>query len=217
MNLRTPGATKVVGALSLLVLAALGWTFVLGPETARLSEVRTDIQSTRDQNDTLRLQLAALRKQQEQLGETRRTARALAEKFPPTADQPGLFEAVTAAAVDAGIGANGVTTLAPTPPVIGATDPASGVQLEQPTGGALLARQSVSVSVEGSYDQTRRLLENLEQMARAYLVTSVTLAGGGTPGSYTTTVVGDMFVMPPVTDPDDVVPEATGTDDEAGD
>jgi Tfp pilus assembly protein PilO len=217
MNLRTPGATKVVGGLSLLLIAALGWMFVLGPETARLSEVRTEIQSTRDQNDTLRLQLVALHKQQEQLGETRATARALAEKFPPTADQPGLFEAVTAAAVDAGIGAKGVTTLAPTPPVIGGADPATGVQLEEPAGGAPLARQSVSVSVEGSYDETRRLLENLEQMRRSYLISSVTLAGGGTAGSYTTTVVGDMFVMPPVEDPQDVAAGEAGSAEGQGD
>jgi Tfp pilus assembly protein PilO len=202
MNLRSPGATKIVGALALLVVVALGWMFVVGPETARLSEVREEIQNTRDQNDTLRLQLVALERQRQELGETRRTARALAVKFPTTADQPGLFEAVTAAAVDAGIGAKGVTTLAPTPPVIGGADPSTGVQLDAPAGGAQLARQSVSVSVQGSYEQTRRLLANLEQMERAYLVTSVTLGAGGETGTFTTTVVGDMFVMPPVPEPD---------------
>jgi hypothetical protein len=208
MNLKTPAATKVVGGLLLLLLAALGWMFVVGPETDRLSEVRLEIESTRDQNDTLRVQLAALERQREQLGETRETARALAAKFPPTADQPGLFEAVTAAAVDAGIGPKGVTTLAPTPPVIGGEDPAGGVQLEQPAGGALLARQTVSVAIVGSYDQTVRLLENLEQMQRAYLITSVTLGGDGTTGGYTTTIAGDMFVMPPVADPDEAVEAA---------
>lgn len=205
MKLNTPMGTKVVGGLVLLLLAGLGWMFVVGPETEKLSAVRLEIESTRDQNDVLRLQLVTLEKQREQLGSTRRTAAALADKFPPTADQPGLFEAVTAAAVDAGIGAKGVTTLAPTPPVIGGVDPATGVQLADPAG-AQLARQSVSVSVEGSYAQTERLLENLERMPRAYLINSVTLGGGATEGAYTTTVVGDMFVMPPVADPGDVAP-----------
>ena len=40
-------------------------------------------------------------------------------------------------------------------------------------------------------------------MPRAYLINSVTLAGGDT-GGYTTTVTGEMFVMPPVTDPGDL-------------
>jgi hypothetical protein len=221
MNLNTPGATKIVGGLFLLLLAAMGWMFVVGPETERLSDVRASIQSTRDQNDNLRLQLVALERQRQELGETRETARALAAKFPPTADQPGLFTAVTAAAVDAGIGPKGVTTLAPTPPVIGGTDPAAGVQLEQPAGGALLARQTVSVAIQGSYAQTVRLLENLEQMRRAYLITSVTLGGGGESGDYVTTVSGDMFVMPPAPDPDDVPapaaePDGDGTGDEPG-
>lgn len=205
MNLSTPGAVKIVGALALLVVGGLGWTFVVGPETTALSDVRLEIESTRDQNDVLALQLITLKKQAQELGETREDALALAERFPPTADQPGLFEAVTAAAVDAGIGAKGVTTLAPSPPVIGGTDPAAGVQVEGPAGGAQLARQTVSVSVQGSYEQTQRLLENLEQMSRAYLVTSVTLGGGGETGSFTTTVTGDMFVMPPVPAPDEAV------------
>lgn len=213
MNLQTPIATKIVGGLMLLLMAALGWMFVVGPETAKLSEARLEIESTRDQNDVLRLQMVALEKQRLQMNETRMTARALATKFPPTADQPGLFEEVTAAAVGAGIGAKGLTTLAPSPPVIGGADPTTGVQLEQPTTGAELARQSVSVSIEGSYDQTQRLLENLEQMPRAYLITSVTLGGGATKGAFTTTIVGDMFVMPPVADPGNVAGASTANED----
>ena len=40
MNLSTPGAVKIVGALSLLVVGGLGLTFVVGPETTTLSDVR---------------------------------------------------------------------------------------------------------------------------------------------------------------------------------
>ena len=206
MKLNTPTGTKVAGGLVLLLLAGLGWMFVVGPETDKLAAARQAITDARDQNDVLRLQLVTLKKQAEQLDATRETAQALASKFPPTADQPGLFKAVTAAAVDAGIGAQGVTTLAPTPPTIGGVDPTTGVQLATPTG-AQLARQTVSVSVEGTYDQTQRLLQNLEQIPRAYLVSSVTLGGGASEGAYTTTIVGDMFVMPPVADPGDVAVE----------
>lgn len=205
MELRTPRATKIIGAVALLLIAAVSWTFVIGPEVSRLSTVRTQTQDTRDQNDLLRVQLAKLVKQSKDLDEVRRTAEALAAKFPPTADQPGLFEEVTAAAVDAGIGSDGVTTLAPSPPVVdGAPD--AGVPAQPPTGGGQLARQAVSISVQGSYKETLRLLDNLEQMARAYLVTSVSLNGGAKEG-FTTTLTGDMFVMPPVTDPGDIEPD----------
>lgn len=204
MDLGTPTATKIVGAVSLVAVAALGWTLVVGPETSALSDRRDEIDSTRSQNLLLAADLAELERQREELGATRRTADSLAEKFPPTADQPGLFEEVTAAAVEAGIGAEGVTTLTPTPPTIGAAiDPAAPATpaAADDTGG-LLARQLVTVSVTGNYDQTQRLLENLEQMQRAYLVRTIALAGDPVTGAYTTTVSGEMFVMPPVEDPE---------------
>lgn len=202
MDLGTPTATKILGGVSLLVVAALGWTLVVGPETSALSDRREAVEATRDQNQQLAGELAALEQQREELGATRRTAEELAEKFPPTADQPGLFEEVTAAAVEAGIGPQGVTALVPTPPMVGAAaDPAAATPPAAETG-SMLARQTVTVSVTGTYDQTQRLLENLEHMHRAYLVRTVALSGDPETGTYTTTVDGDMFVMPPVVDPE---------------
>ena len=156
MNLRTPSATKILGALVLLLVAALGWVLVVGPETSALADARAQIQSTRDQNQVLATQLSALEAQRKELGPTRRAAARLAEKFPPTADQPGLFEAVTAAAVDAGIGADGVTTLAPSPPQVGGADAATGAVGAVPATGGNLASQTVTVSITGGYDQTER-------------------------------------------------------------
>jgi len=203
MDLNTPTASKVVGGLSLLAIGGLSWVLVLGPETSSLADTRLQIESARQQNAVLTQQLSTLQEQQGQLRESRHQARRLAKRFPPTADQPGLFKEVTDAAVSAGIGPKGVTTLAPTPPVIGSA--AGGVTADPPApGSGSLASQTVSVSVTGTYDQTQQLLENLEHMPRAYLVTSVALAGGGdgtTADTFTTTIAGEMFVMPPVADP----------------
>ncbi len=212
MDLATPGATKLVGSLALLVVAGLGWQLVVGPETDALAQAREEISTVRDQNAVLTTQLAVLEKQREGLAETRRDARRLAALFPPTADQPGMFEEVTTAAVDAGIGPQGVTTLTPTPPVLGtadgtapadaAADPASDPAAPAPVAAPqLLARQTVTVAVTGTYEETQLLLENLEHMPRAYLVTAVSLASGSEGGEFTTTITGDMFVMPPVADP----------------
>jgi Tfp pilus assembly protein PilO len=204
MDLNTPNASKVVGSLGLLAVAALGWTLVVGPETTSLSDTRAEVDAARQQNAALLVQLSDLEQQQDELKKTRKAAEELATKFPPTADQPGLFEQVTEAAVDAGIGPNGVTTLAPTPPVIGSES--GGVSADQPAAGSgTLASQDVSIAVTGSYDQTLRLLENLEHMPRAYLITSVALSGSGTDDAadLTTTIAGHMFVMPPTADPGD--------------
>jgi hypothetical protein len=197
MNLRTPSGTKIIGGLALALIAALGWLFVVSPQNTALGEVRAQIDNTRDQNQVLRLQLVALQAQEKKVTQTAETADALASKFPPTADQPGLFQAVTAAASDAGIGAKDVTALTPTPPVIGGATAGAGVQLPGESTGSDLARQTVTLSVNGTYDQTRQLLANLETMERAYLISSVTVSGGGTETTFTTTITGDMFVMPP--------------------
>ena len=211
MDLKTPTASKVVGGLSLLAIGGLSWVLVLGPETSTLADTRLQIESTRQQNQVLTQQLSSLKSQSEELGATRRTARRLAKRFPPTADQPGLFREVTDAAVDAGIGPNGVTTLAPSPPVIGGAD--GGVTADPPPpGSGQLASQTVSVSVTGTYEQTRQLLANLEHMPRAYLITSVTLGGGDT-DSYTTTIAGEMFVMPPIEAPAETVNLSATTDE----
>ena len=102
MNLNTPMATEVVGALALLVIAGAGWMFVLGPATAELGDVREQTQAARDQNDLLTLQLLKL---QAAGGRPRRDpgrGRGAGGEFPPTADQPGLFEQVNDAATGGG-------------------------------------------------------------------------------------------------------------------
>lgn len=199
MNLATPQATKLVGAFALLVIAAGGWLLALGPETTALSETRTAVVDAQDRNELLTQQLATLRTQEAELDQTRAAAAKLTAAFPATADQPGLFSQVTDAASAAGIGPKDVTALTPTPPTVGSTDPATGAEPTAPAPGTeLLARQSVSLTVEGSFGRTRQFLANLESMPRAYLISSVSVGVGTEPGLFTTTVTGDMFVMAPI-------------------
>lgn len=206
MNIRSPGATKLLGALALLAVAAIGWVLALGPQTSAITDVRTQTDDVSSQNDTLRQQLVLLQAQEVELPSTRAAARDLSERFPTTADQPGLFEAVADAVAGAGIAPDKLTALTPTPPVVGGVDPAAGVALptETPTTG--LATQIVTVSVEASYDGTYQLLGNLEQMPRAYLITSISVTAaadtetgpGGGSDAFSTTITGEMYVMPMV-------------------
>lgn len=209
MNLHTPAAAKALGAASLLLIAGVGWVFALGPQTSALSQVREETQAAGEQNRVLAQQLQTLQGQATHLEDTRKVAAALAARFPATADQPGLFAQVTSAASRAGIGPRNVTALSPTPPVFGSTDASGAVQ---PTSEAdqSLARQTVTVSVEGSAAATRRLLRNLEGIPRAFLINDVSVQAAET-GSYTATITGDMFVMPPPVfpQPDDTVDGAT--------
>jgi hypothetical protein len=202
MNVHTPGAAKVIGSLTLLGIVAVGWLFVVAPESDELSAVRVQIVDAGAQNQLLAQELFTLKRQADDLDGTRATAEALALKFPATADQPGVFEQVTAAASSAGIGAKDITALTPTPPAIGAVDPVTGVQ-PAGEGDESLARQMVTLTVEGDYIETQDLLANLEDIPRAFLINSVTLATGESATSFVTTITGDMFVMPPAPDPAD--------------
>ena len=198
---RTQGPARLVGGLVLALVAAGGWLGLLGPETSHLADVRAATVDTQDRNLLLAHQVADLREQERHLDEIRATARTLGRIFPPTADQPGLFEMVTQAAQAAGIGPGDVTALTPSPPTAGPTDTTGGVGVTPTSADQVLAHQTVSISVEGGYDETTRLLENLERMPRAYLVSSVTLAGGTASDTFTTTITGDMFVMAPAAPP----------------
>lgn len=202
MNLRSPAGTKILGALALILVAALGWLLVLGPAIGELDEVHTQTSDARAQRDVLNQQLTLLREQEQTLPQTRADSAALSVKFPATADQPGLFETVSAAVADAGIPAENLTALTPTPPVIGTGDESAGVALPAEEAQGNLATQTVTVSVESTYDEARQLLANLETMPRAYLVTSLTVTAGEGPGQFSTTIVGDMFVMPVAAVPD---------------
>ncbi|MDX6250144.1 MAG: hypothetical protein QOF10_3504 [Kribbellaceae bacterium] len=200
MSWSSAATTKILGAVALLVISAAGWLLVLSPQTGELADVRTQIESTRDQNDKLRLEFFKLDAQRKQLPTTRATARALAALFPPTADQPTLFKAVTAAAAQAGIPADDVTELTAAAPVAGSSG-ADKAQLPGESAGGDLAGQLVTISVQGSYDEIQRLVENLEDLSRAYLVSALTLGVGDPSGTYTATVAGLMFVMPAAPDP----------------
>ncbi len=200
MNLESTAATKLVGGASLLLVSAVGWLGLLGPSTSTLADMQEQTASASAQNQVLQSQLLLLQEQAVRLAATRRTAGALSARFPPTADQPGLFTAVTTAASDAGILPRNVKAVTPSPPTVASTG-TSGDGEEAPNGGSDgLARQTLTVTVEATYDATRELLARLEQMPRAFLVASVTVAAGTSPTTYSSTVTGDMFVMPPTGD-----------------
>jgi Tfp pilus assembly protein PilO len=201
MNLKSVAATKILGGVALLAITGAGWLVVLSPQTSELADVRTQIESTREQNETLRHQFAKLELQRKQLPATRLTARALATLFPPTADQPTLFKAVTAAATQAGIPADDVTELSAAAPIAGTAGGSDKAQLPGESTDTDLAGQTVTITVQGDYDEIQRLVENLEDLPRAYLVSSLTLGTGAQTGTYTATVTGQMFVMPAAPDP----------------
>lgn len=203
--MRTPAATTALGVTTLLLTAALGWLLLVGPATSTLGEVRAKGAAAAAQSSGLARQLRTLEDQRDGLDEVRREADRLAVMFPPTADQPGFFAMVTEAAALAGIGPQQLTTLSPTAPVAQTSGtPATPEEQAAAAAEAELAVQTVTITVEASYDAVRDLLLNLERMDRSLLISSVNVNGDAGGGSLTVAIEGRTFVAPPL-----VVPAAT--------
>lgn len=213
MNLRSASATGLIGGLVLLVVTALSWTLLLGPATARVSEQREAAEAAADRSALLSLQLTKLQAEAEDLGDTEEAEERLAALFPPTADQPGFFEQVGEAALEAGYSPAEITSLSPSaptplaPPVPEAAPVPADATAEEaapeapPAPTSDLATQTVTMTLTGSYDEARRLLAGLEQLDRAYLLRSVSLSGEAGSSSLTLSISGVTYVAPPVPAP----------------
>jgi Tfp pilus assembly protein PilO len=198
VTLDSPRATLVAGVLGLLVAAAASWLLLVGPATDALAETRTEHADTVDANRLLAVRLHAAEKQRDELPTTVAAADELTSLVPATADQPAFFALVDAAAEAAGIDPDDVTALSPPAPVTAA-------ELTEDDGQAAaapveLALQTVTVSVEASYDQVQRLLDELEALDRALLVQDVALST--LDDTTTAQLVGTTFVAPPLEAPD---------------
>jgi Tfp pilus assembly protein PilO len=232
VNLRSASGTVLIGTVALLLIAVLGWLLLISPTTGKISETHDANDAAVDSNQVLTGQVAALKRQAEELPRIRQVAGTLKQIFPATADQPGFFAAINKAASGAGIPLDKVTTLSPTAPaVLDATGapatsaaasaaPAADTAEQADTAGAAdtppavdLAVQTVAVTVEGSYEEIRRLLANLEAMPRAFVISSLSVTGGSdssssgegaTPSASTLTVsiTGSTFVAPPIAYPE---------------
>lgn len=216
MKLQSVSATLFLGTLALLATAALGWFLLLGPQWGRIGETDAERTVVQDQAARMSSQLTALRRLADELPEIDEEARALERVFPPTADQPGFFEAVTDAAAAAGIAADDLTTVSPGIPVLPpappppppaddeAMDDEDVVSAPVAAAPPQLAVQSVSITVSGSYEQLSALLANLEDMDRALLISSASLSANEQDLSLS--VIGTTYVAAPLTGPPALMP-----------
>ncbi|MCK5927586.1 MAG: hypothetical protein KAG80_05240 [Nocardioides sp.] len=209
MNLRSASATTLIGSLVLLLTAALGWVLLLGPTLTRVGEQREAAEAAADRSALLALQLGRLQAKAEDLGDTERAERRLAELFPPTADQPGFFEQIGEIAREAGYAPGDITTLSPSAPAPLAapapppstTEDGSAAEAAPAGVPSDLAVQTVAMTLEGGYDEARRMLRGLERLDRAFLVRSVALSASGDSSSLTMSISGATYVAPPVPAP----------------
>lgn len=212
--------TTLIGTAILLVALVAAWMLVLSPRSDAIAKVNEEMTVAESANQALRSQIAMLRSRQEQLPAIRAVSDALDRRFPPTAQQPKLFKMITAAAAEAGIAPQYLTSLAVDPPAAMA---ASGDSAQLPGVGAAsgIASQKLTMNVSGTPAQIRQFVGNLEKLPRAFAVTGIGFtqqptaavpseSSSPSPLAQLVTITGDMFVMPKVVNPTKLSATPTG-------
>jgi len=173
-------------------MGVLAWFLVLSPRLSTADELTVQAEQLQTANLALLNQYNRALDQVEKAPEAAATAQALFEKMPQTAELPAVLDQITAAATDAGIEPNAISTLTTSVPVpVGAAE-AAAIQL---------ASMDIGVNAEGSRPQVLALLDNLQALDRALLLNSNAVAvvaeaeGARGPSRDTVQVGGSMFVL----------------------
>ncbi len=201
----------IAGSVILLVALLAAWMFVLSPRSDAIAATNEEVAVAEQRNQSLRNQIQTLKLREEQLPALRETSKALDRRFPPTAEQAKLFKMITAAAAEAGIAPQHLTSMQMDPPA--AVGTGSSAQLPGVAAPiASIAGQKLTINVSGSPTQIRAFVANLEKLPRAFAVSTISLAQQSASqepsentstaaDAQTVTITGDMYLLPKVVDP----------------
>jgi Tfp pilus assembly protein PilO len=203
-----------LATLAAVAILAGGWFLVISPKRADAAALQTDAANKRVSNQQLTTQLAMLKAQAKDLPKQQAKLAAVAAKIPDSPAEPALVRALTDAADEAGVelisispGSPTAVSAAPaatTTTAAGATTPTGAVGAA--SVGSLQAI-AVNLNVVGGYFQVAQFLDRLENLSRAFKVSSFALAPGLNPvkkgqlqtavdngSSLSATIVGSVYM-----------------------
>ena len=169
--------------LGALVIAAGGWFLLISPKRSDAAALRDQAAVKEQGNQVLVTQLAQLKAQAKALPAQQAKLAAVAAKIPGTTALPALVRALNAAADDTGVE---LLSISPGGPIaVDATGPVAGTPTtaKSAAGASVGTLQSIPVAlnVVGSYFQVAEYLDKLENLARAFRVTGLSLTPGLNP------------------------------------
>lgn len=180
----------VLTAVAVLVVLAGGWMLLVSPQRSKAKDLNAQADSAQTQLAQLHAQLATLLAQKRNLPEQQRILAQIATKIPADPAEPTLIRQLQGAAHAAGVD---LSQLSPsTPTQVSATTssaPTTGTAASTTTAATSslpLWQIPVAITVSGSYFNVEMFEHSLEQLPRAMLVSSLSLApGSGSAGSST--------------------------------
>lgn len=225
-------AVGIVGALLLLLL---GWLLLISPQRSQVASINEEIATTEQQTQSLIAKANALRKQADELAQMQASLAALSSKLPDQAGVDSLIRQIDAANQASGLqiqsfsvspaqpleipGAAEAAAAAPAAaaPAEGESPDTAAAASEAASAGAAAAALATSleyipVTIEftkGSYSTYLNYLNQIENLSRALLVTSVTLSGEG--AELAMSIQAQIFVRPGAGGTSSASPAATPT------
>jgi Tfp pilus assembly protein PilO len=149
----------IVAGAGAAILGLLLVFFLVLPKMNEVTQAREELQDVQAQQDTLSVQLNALRQARDEAPENEAAIREVEGKIPPTADLPGAILFLRNAATVSGVT---VLSLTPATPVTAVAGSFSDI--------------SVSASGQGSYFALVKYLHEIETLPRAATVESIDLS-----------------------------------------
>lgn len=192
----------LIGSAVLILVAAVGWLFILSPRLGTTAEIEEQTQSVAVSNTSRQHQLSELDKMKSEAPTAAGRVQKLISRMPQEADLPQMFNQITNAAKKAGIAGNAISTITPSVPepldTSGPVDPGTLTDAEQLAQRAnfKVAKLDVTMSVTGSIGEIRQFLYNLEHLERDFLIREVTVTNAiEGKGDRVATVTATAFVL----------------------
>jgi Tfp pilus assembly protein PilO len=162
----------IVAGAGAAILALLLMLFLVLPKMAEVTTAENELQDAKAEQQTLSVQLNALKQARDEAPQNEATIREIEGKVPPTANLPSVILFLRNSATVAGVQVMSLTPATPVP---------------EPSGG--FSSISVSASGQGSYFALVKYLHELETLPRAATVESIDLSPSeGTVLSFAATI-----------------------------
>jgi Tfp pilus assembly protein PilO len=162
----------IVAGAAAAILALLLVLFLVLPKMAEVTTAEGELQDAKAEQQTLSVQLNALKQARDEAPQNEATIREIEGKVPPTANLPSVILFLRNSATVAGVQVMSLTPATPVP---------------EASGG--FSSISVSASGQGSYFALVKYLHELETLPRAATVESIDLSPSeGTVLSFAATI-----------------------------
>lgn len=213
-------STLLLGALGLLVIAVVGWMFVLSPRFGHISDIKAQADQLQQQNASTQATISTIQQEKSTISSEIAYAADLSSRFPADSGEQDLFNEIRAAAAAAGISENNVTAVTSgAPTVVGTTGnvtlaPSSGSSTSPttptaPGASGQVATMTIMITAQAQPPALLRFLKNLEGIHRALLVNTSSIGytspvnsnTNATGSGPTLNVNGTLFLMPALTPP----------------